>query len=957
LEDRTLPSTSIPLNATSWTNIGPAPVSSGGANSGRIAAIAGDPTNANIIYIASASGGVWKTIDAGNTWTPLTDNQITLNMGAIAIAPSDPNTIYAGTGEANLGPSKLAISRDNIYYGYGVLKSTDAGATWTLEEGNAGVDEFVRRTISRIVVDPANANTVYIAIGALATNGLAGNTGIWKSTDGGVSWVDTTASISTTAAYSDLTMDPSNDQILYAGVGDPNGNTANGIYKSTDGGNTWNLLSNFPHGSTDSNVGRIAIAIAKTSPLTLYASIAQSGANAVLYKMDKTTDGGNTWTQLTHTPNYMGTYGDYNDSLAVDPNNANTVYAGGQAGTDTLIRTTNGGTSWSDIGNVATGPHVDHHAAAFDANGKFLDGNDGGIWRLDNPTSVTWSDINGNLGTLQEEGFAQDPLNANVAYAGLQDNGTVKFNNSLSWNAIDGGDGGKALDDPVNDQIVYHDAAVASFGASAYIEKSTNGGNSFSAITNGINANNEPTIFYPPLVLDSGNHNILLTGTSRVYKTTNAGSQWTPISTVGVGGWTATTAINGLAIAPTNASTIYASAGGFIFVTTNNGASWTQTDPVVNPPSSLEFRGILVDPTAASVAYVVARGFSDATGGGQVWRTTNFGATWTNISGNLPDLPCWSIQLNPNAAGSADDVLYVGTDSGVYFSTNLGVTWTKMATGLPNVTAQTLDLRTGIGILGVGTNGRGSWEINLTHFQVTASASSVTAGAPFNLTVTALDPSNNVITNFSGTVHFTSSDTKAGLPSDYTFTPGDAGVHTFLNVALKKAGSQTIRAFDVGQTGAFGSVALTVTPGAATHFKLAAPGSVTAGTPFTVTVTALDAFGNTATGYLGTVNFTTTDPNHTLPPNYMFTAGDAGVHTFTNGVTLNTPGTQTLHVKDTVTGSIAGSAKITVGTLDPFFQPPAGISFAGWDLATLDRWFGLAATHRPGFDDLTGWGW
>jgi hypothetical protein len=892
LEDRTLPSTSIPLNATSWTNIGPAPVSSGGSNSGRITGIAADPTNANIIYIAAASGGVWKTTDAGTTWTPLTDNQATLNMGAIAIAPSNTSVIYAGTGEANLGPSKLAISRDNIYYGEGVLKSTDAGSTWTLEEGNTGVNEFFRRSISRIVVDPSNDNLVYIAIGAVATNGLAGNTGIWKSTDGGITWTDTTATISTTAAYSDLVMDPTNDQVLYAGVGDPNGNTANGIYKSSDGGSTWSLLTNFPNGLTDTNVGRIAIAISKTSNLTLYASIAHDGSNAVLYKMEKTTDGGNTWSQLKSTPNYMGTFGDYNDSLAVDPTNANTVFAGGQAGSDTLIRSTNGGTSWTDIGNVATGPHVDHHAATFDANGKFLDGNDGGIWRLDNPTSVTWSDINGNLGTLQEEGFSLDALNANIALAGLQDNGTVKFNDSLTWNEVDGGDGGKAIIDPVNDQIMYHDAAVASFGSSAYIEKSTNGGNSFFPITNGINANSEPTIFFPPFVLDPGNDKILITGTSRVYKTANQGSKWGPISTVGVGGWTATTAINGLAISPTASGTIYASAGGFIFVTTNNGTTWTQTSPVANPVSTLEFRGIWVDPNSPKIAYACARSFEDSTGGALVWRTTNAGVTWTNITGNLPDIPCWSIQLNPNGSGTAGDVLYLGTDAGVYFSTNLGVNWTKMATGLPNATAQTLDLRPGLGILGVGTNGRGTWEINLTHFLVTASVSSAMKGVPFNLTVTALDPSNNVITNFSGTVHFNSTDPHANLPGDYTFNSGDAGVHTFLNVILNKTGSQTIRAFDIGQTGAFGSVILTVS------------------TAPEASAIALDTLGSTSTAS-SVAGMATSETNSYLPSNDTPAASDS-----------------------------------TVTTSTSWFQPPVVGLIGDADPALLDQYFGLAGPER-----------
>src|SRR5215471_12037642 len=195
----------------SWTELGPAPTVNGSTTytepaSGRITGIAADPNDPLTIYIATAGGGVWKTIDGGTSWTPLTDTQGTLFMGAIAVAPSDSNTIYAVTGEANSGPSKTKREfRDNIYYGLGVLRSTNGGNTWTL----VGAGQFSRRTISRIVVDPTSPDTVYVAVGALATNGLPGNTGIWKSTDGGTTWSNTTASISTTAAFSDLVMDPS----------------------------------------------------------------------------------------------------------------------------------------------------------------------------------------------------------------------------------------------------------------------------------------------------------------------------------------------------------------------------------------------------------------------------------------------------------------------------------------------------------------------------------------------------------------------------------------------------------------------------------------------------------------------------------------------------------------------------------------------------------------------------
>src|SRR5207248_6387949 len=164
----------------------------GDPSSGRIAAVAADPVDINTIYIAAAGGGVWKTTDGGTDWTPLTDDQQTLFMGAIAVAASDASTIYAGTGEAtNSGLS---------FYGRGVLKSTDSGATWTLL-GNA---QFDRRTISDIVVSPYDPNTVYVAVAGGGVNGVGGGTGIWKSTDGGMTWANTTTSISATDTYSDV---------------------------------------------------------------------------------------------------------------------------------------------------------------------------------------------------------------------------------------------------------------------------------------------------------------------------------------------------------------------------------------------------------------------------------------------------------------------------------------------------------------------------------------------------------------------------------------------------------------------------------------------------------------------------------------------------------------------------------------------------------------------------------
>jgi photosystem II stability/assembly factor-like uncharacterized protein len=714
LEQRTFLSTSIPLNPFSWTALGPAPIVNGfsgpltGPLSGRIAAVAAHPTDPNTIYIAAAGGGVWKTTNGGTSWAPLTDDQRTLFMGAIALAPSNPNIIYAGTGEGN--------GSSDSYYGRGVLKSTDAGATWTLL-GNAAFDGL---KISKIVVDPNDANVVYATsrAGGGTSPIVTGRRGVWKSVDGGLNWTNTTTSITDTTAYTDLAIDPSNPQVLYTAIGKNIGDPFNGVYKTSDGGANWAIAGNFPIG--DLELGRITVAIAPSSPNTIYTSIQSVSTNG-LYKMLKSTDAGATWTQLTNTPNYMGTQGWYDTTLIVDPANADIVYAGGQAGTNSIIRSADGGATWSNlhVGIDGHGPHQDHHGIAFDANGKLLDGNDGGIWRLDNPLpgSVLWSNLNGTspgaLNTIQFTGIALHPTNPDIAWGGSQDNGTERFVDSLGWNAWRGGDGGFVRVDQVNPTTVYHSFQQRGPNGTAgtgFLERSDTNGGSWTPITNGITAT-DPSAFYMPYVLDPSNSNRLLLGTNRVYESTNRGDLWTPISTPNSGGWTSNVIISALATAATDANTIYAAVPGspaLIFVTTDHGATWINR-PV--PGLASVWRDLQVDPMDSQIAYVVSSVFSDASGGGKVYRTTNGGLTWSNISGNLPDLPTFSIEIDPNGPGAADDVLYVGNDDGVYVSVNLGASWSRFGAGFPHAQVVDLEYNATLGILAAGTHGRGLWEI------------------------------------------------------------------------------------------------------------------------------------------------------------------------------------------------------------------------------------------------------
>jgi photosystem II stability/assembly factor-like uncharacterized protein len=686
LETRNLLSTSIPLDPVQWTALGPAPIINGQTPgqrpvSGRISAVAADPNDANVLYLAAAGGGVWKTTDAGADWTPLTDDQPTLFMGALALAPSDPNVIYAGTGEAT--SSILSFT------GHGVLKSTDAGATWTL----LGQDVFDRRAISQIVVSPIDPDTVFVAVGGSGVHGVGGNTGIWESTDGGLSWTNTTTSISTTEGFSDVEIDPTDPQTLYAAVGSIRGSAVNGVYKTTDGGATWSAAGNFPMGVGD---GRITVAVAPTDTQTLYAMISGSGqAGTTLGRVVavmKSTDGGTTWVALPNTPDLEN--GWYGLPLAVDPSDVNTVYAA--SGGSHIVESVNGGQSWFglEIGADGTGPHPDHHAFAFDANGKLIDGNDGGIWRLDNPDgrSLQWTDLNTSLQLTQYIGIALDPTNADIAYGGSQDNGTSKFTDALAWQLVAGGDGGFVRVDPSNPNVVYHEFNNIS------LERSENGGLTWTRKTSGINTN-DPSPFYVPFVLDSANPSRLVLGTNRVYETTNRGDFWRAISTPGSNGWTVSSNLDSVATTPADINTIYASAGGHIFVTFDDGQSWQQRDI---PGVVDQFRDLQIDPADPLTAYAVRERF----GGGHVFMTTDGGVNWTDISGDLPDLPTYTLALD-----SRSNTLYVGTDDGVYVSTDQGTSWSRFGKGLPHAQVRDLEFNGDLQILAAGTHGRGVWEI------------------------------------------------------------------------------------------------------------------------------------------------------------------------------------------------------------------------------------------------------
>ncbi len=658
----------------SWSSLGPRPISSGvSAVTGRVTAVAVHPTNPNILYVGGAQGGIWQSSDAGVTWTPRTDDQCSLAIGSLAIDPVNPSIIYAGTGEANL-------SADS-YYGCGILRSIDGGTSWA-QLGAAVFDTPTGGAfIASVVVDKANAGTAANSVVIVATN-----SGIWRSTNSGQSWTRVQ-----TGYASALVQDPITTSTWYAGITFTN--LTRGIYKSVDNGLTWNpAVTGFPFG----DIGRIALAIAPSAPDTLYAAVQNdfdgSGADGGLLGVFKTTDGATSWSQLPAANATCATQCWYDIVLAVNPTNSEQVVFGGVQ----LFLSTDGGTSFVATGG---GVHVDQHALVFaDANTLYA-GNDGGVYRASN---FVWSNLNSDLALTQfYAGLSLAPGAILGVLGGSQDNGTLEYSGSASWNAVIGGDGGYTATDPQTAGVAYGETQwTPGAGFSGPRRRDAVSGGQFNLVIAGINGN-DPGNFIPPLIMDPVDPRVLYFGTNVLYRTANRGDAWAVISPPA--------AQNGLvdAIGPaSDGLTIYLASSGAssidLEVSNNLGTTW---QPASSGLPNRIVTDIQVDPVDPLRAYLVVSGF----GTGHVFRTTSGGAGWQDISGNLPDVPLNSILWIPSRGE-----LYLGSDLGVFTSGDQGTTWTPLVSGLPNVAVFDLVYDLASNTILAGTHGRGAFAYTLT---------------------------------------------------------------------------------------------------------------------------------------------------------------------------------------------------------------------------------------------------
>ena len=655
---------------------------------GRVTDIEVTTTTPKTIYVGAASGGIFKSTDMGANWLPIFDQQGSLTIGDLALAPSNQNIIYVGTGEANGSGNSITYTSNGIY------RSDDNGATWN----HLGLDSI--GSVGKVIVHPTDPNTCWIgATGYLFEKNTA--RGVYKTIDGGTSWQQVFFMNDSTGVI-DMVMDPTNPDILYMATWERIryyykrhfGGPSSAIFKSSDGGITWNRLTN----GLPPSAGRIGLAIAPSNPSVLY-TIIEDEITKGLKGVYKTTDAGSNWTQVSSTGINSVAYMWWFGKIAVDPTNENIVYV---PAFDSH-KSTNGGNSWSD---VFVGAHVDQHAIYIDPqNPNFVIlGNDGGIYfSNDAGNSYTKSD---NLPITQFYTCEIDEQFPERIYGGTQDNSSMRTTtgNVNDWEIIYYGDGFVTMVDPLDNKYVYTEYQYGNFA------KSTNYGApfSFSGATNGISSSdrnnwNTPVIFHP------NNPTILFLGTNRLYKTTNRATIWSPISndlTTNPQGTTLTFGtITSISVSPINDAIIYVGTDdGNVQVTTNGGSTWNLVSG--NLPTRW-VTAVVADPLDVNSAYVTLSGYRFSSNTGSVYKTNDQGATWTDITNNLIVLPVSDLLKTPNGN------LYLANDIGVFYSENDGNTWNILGTDLPNLIIMDLDYHAGENKLVAATYGRGMFTVSL----------------------------------------------------------------------------------------------------------------------------------------------------------------------------------------------------------------------------------------------------
>lgn len=695
-----------PLENVKFRNIGPA------VGGGRVSAVVGVPGKPNVYYAGAGGGGVWLTQDGGLSWKPIFEKESTASIGAIALAPSNPNLVWVGTGESN--------PRNDVITGHGIYFSPDGGTTWNF----MGLKDAGQ--ISNIVIDPRDPNVVLVGVlGHIWGPNV--DRGVFRTTDGGKTW-QKVLYIDDTTGVSSLIMDPNNPMVLFAGLWPmrrypwilDSGGTSGGIYRSTDGGTTWKKLTEgLPEGPT----GRIGLAAAQSNPRHIYALV--ESKHGILWDSN---DLGDHWKMASnnHTLNARPFYF---SQLVVAPNDESKVYFLSFG----VVLSEDGGKT---ARTISARVHPDHHAMWIDPQdpNRIIDGNDGGVY-ISSDAGRTWRYLD-NIPIEQFYSVAQDDDTPYNLCGGLQDNNAwCGPANSLSrggitgfdWYTVTGGDGEYAV--PARGKNVHLVYVDSQNGFASRISTQNGYSKSIRPYLEGVQLKKPADLKYrfnwtSPLGVSYTDPNEVYIGGNVLFKSTDGGANWTAISpdltrndktkqeTSGgdieydISGAETFDCILSFSISPLDPKIIWVGTDdGVVQVTKDGGATWTNvTGNIPSLPQWGRLQQIEASPTDPATAYIAVDFHEVDNNKPYVFKTHDSGKTWTAINQGLPeDVPARVVRENPNQKG----FLVLGTDTSVYYSSDDGGHWTQIKSNFPTVPVYDIKFIKESHDLVVATHGRG----------------------------------------------------------------------------------------------------------------------------------------------------------------------------------------------------------------------------------------------------------
>lgn len=690
-------SSSKPPALGNWQPLGPTESGGGYAGLGRLNAVAFHPTDTNIFWVGSPSGGLWETTDTGRTWTVLTDNNEAIGVSDIAVRDdyASSQTIYIATGDRDRGSLwSLGGGNSADNQSVGVLKSTNGGASWNTTGLSFATSDKV--LIGRLLMHPDDNDILYAGT----------TTGIYKTTDGGTNWSPvyqpTYSSGSSNYYYYiiDMEFKPGDPSTIYASTmkyGNPK------IFRTTNDGSSWSEVKSFEY-TDDRTDYRVEIAVTPNDGAYLYALVATgSGAMSGVHL---STDSGDSFTLqfdgresgnnlLGYKNDGSGTRGQGSYDLCIDvsPTDKNTVVIGGI----NSWRSTDAGVNWTIVnhwvGSGAQEVHADKHAMKYRSDGTLFEGNDGGIYKsYDDGDS--WTDLTNDMTISQIYRIGVSQTDATQTITGLQDNGSKLFYQG-GWYDVTGGDGMECIIDYTDPSIQY-----ATY-INGTIYRTEDYWSNQTTISNNIGGSGH---WVTPYIIHPTDPEILFVGYEDVYKTEDRGNSFNEISDIN-----SSQKLRSMAISESNPDVLYVADQTNIYVTTDGGSNWDNISSGL-PVSTNSITYIAVDAADPDRVWVTFGGY-DA---GRVYESVNGGSNWTSISDGLPNIPTYTIVQNKIVGGQN---LYVGTDRGVYYKEKDWM-WIPYDNGLPNVVITELEIFYGAGNIAdsrlrAGTYGRGLWESEL----------------------------------------------------------------------------------------------------------------------------------------------------------------------------------------------------------------------------------------------------